>query len=138
MGIRVRIKIQYRGSSVSTVALVNSGYETEVPEIHVPITLARKLGFSLEHLKAERYRVVGSETITYSLNHVEVRVVTEDRETGWVRAKAVSVPGEVEVLLSDALIEDLGINVLKPRSGLWRFVDEERLRKSEEAEHWVE
>ncbi|RLG70137.1 MAG: hypothetical protein DRO11_06655 [Methanobacteriota archaeon] len=72
------------------------------------------------------------------MNHVEVRVVTEDRETGWVRAKAVSVPGEAEVLLSDALIKGLGINVLKPRSGLWRFIDEEKLRKSDEAEHWVE
>jgi len=36
LGIRVRIKIQYKGNSVSTVALVNSGYESETPEIHVP------------------------------------------------------------------------------------------------------
>ncbi len=136
--MRVKIRIRYKGISITTVALVNSGYESEIPEIHLPIPLARKLGFLLEHLKAERYRVVGSETTTYILGHVEVKAVTEDRESEWVKARAVSVPGEMEVLLSDALIEELGINIVKPKSGLWKFMGEEKLRKSEEAEYWIE
>ena len=55
-----------------------------------------------------------------------------------MKARAVSVPGEMEVLLSDALIEELGINIVKPKSGLWKFMGEEKLRKSEEAEYWIE
>jgi len=48
------------------------------------------------------------------------------------------VPGELEVLLGDALIEELGIDIVKPRSGLWRFIDERKLRTSEEIEYWIE
>jgi len=138
LGVRVRVSIRYKENNITTVALVNSGYESEIPEIHLPLALARRLGLPLERLRAERYRVVGSETTTYVLGYVEVKVITEDRESEWVRARAVSVPGEPEVLLGDAIIEELGIDVVKPRSGLWRFIDEEKLRRSEEAEYWVE
>lgn len=138
MGVRVKVRVRYGENDVVTVALINSGYESEMPEIHIPIPLARKLGLSLERLRAERYRVVGAETTTYILDYVEVKVVTEDRESSWVRARAVSVPGEPEVLLSDALIEELGINIVKPKSGLWKFIDEKELRRSEEAEYWVQ
>ena len=136
--MRIRISIRYKENNVVTVALVNSGYESEVPEIHIPLALARRLGLPLERLRAERYHVVGSETTTYILNYVDVKVITEDRESKWVKARAVSVPGELEVLLGDALIEELGIDIVKPRSGLWRFIDERKLRTSEEVEYWIE
>jgi len=32
MGVRVRVKTRYAGSAVDTVALVNTGYETDVPD----------------------------------------------------------------------------------------------------------
>ena len=48
------------------------------------------------------------------------------------------MPGELEVLLGDALIEELGIDIVKPRSGLWRFIDERKLRTSKEIEYWIE
>lgn len=136
--MRIRISIRYKENNVVTVALVNSGYESEVPEIHIPLALARRLGLPLERLRAERYHVVGSETTTYILDYVDVKVITEDRESKWVKARAVSVPGELEVLLGDALIEELGIDIVKPRSGLWRFIDERKLRTSEEIEYWIE
>ena len=66
--MRIRISIRYKENNVVTVALVNSGYESEVPEIHIPLALARRLGLPLERLRAERYHVVGSETTTYILN----------------------------------------------------------------------
>ena len=34
------------------------------------------------------------------------------------------MPGEMEVLLGDAIIEGPGIEMVKPRSGLWRFAGE--------------
>ena len=136
--MRIRISIRYKENNVVTVALVNSGYESEIPEIHIPLALARRLGLPLERLRAERYHVVGSETTTYILDYVDVKVITEDRESKWVKARAVSVPGELEVLLGDALIEELGIDIVKPRSGLWRFIDERKLRTSKEIEYWIE
>ena len=89
-------------------------------------------------MRAERYRVVGSEVAMYVLGYVEVKVVAENGESEWVRARAVSVPGEWEVLIGDDLIEEVGIEVAKPKSSLWRFTGEERLRRSEEAEYWIE
>ncbi len=52
---------------IETSAFVNSGYEVVEPEIHIPIPLARRLGLSLERVRAERYRVIGSETTAYVL-----------------------------------------------------------------------
>jgi predicted aspartyl protease len=44
MGVRVRVRIKYGDASLDLVALVNTGYETDVPEILVPVSVAEKLG----------------------------------------------------------------------------------------------
>ena len=69
------------GNDIIIVTLINSGYESDISEIHISIPLARKLILLLERLKAEHYRVVGSETTTYALDYIEVKVVTEDKES---------------------------------------------------------
>jgi len=138
MGVRVLVEIKRENKVVSSAALVNSGYEADEPELHIPLALARALGFKLEELKGERYKVVGAEVTTYILGEVEVRVKTKDKVSEWVKAKAVSVPGEYEVILSDAITEQLGVEIVKPRTGLWRFIGELGVRKSVEAKYWVE
>ena len=40
MGVRVKVRVK----SVDLIALVNTGYETDVPEILVPLDIAEKLG----------------------------------------------------------------------------------------------
>lgn len=138
MGVRVKVRVRRGDRCIDTPALVNSGYEADRAEIHIPLAVARLLGFKLAELRGESYRVVGSEVTTYSLGEVKVRVVVEDRETEWAEAFAVTVPGEYEVLLSDALIESLEIEIIKPRSGLWRFGGERGVRSSEEPKFWIE
>ncbi len=138
MGIRIPIEVRKGDVIVKTVALANSGYESEEPEALIPLALAKRLTFSLEGLRSERYRVVGSEVSTYVLGYVDVRLAVEERRSDWVRARAVSVPGEFEVILSDMLIESLGVELVKPKSGLWRISGEETLRRSYEPEYWVE
>ena len=138
MGVRVRIRIKANGKQIDTAALVNSGYESEDPEIHIPLALAKRLGFSLEKLSSEKYRVVGSDVHAYILGNVEVRIVVEDKETPWVKARAVMVPGEYEVLLGDAITEKLGIEIIRPKTGHWRLRGEEKVRSSVEPEYWVE
>jgi hypothetical protein len=36
VGVRIRVRIGYGNSSADTIALVNTGYETDVPEILIP------------------------------------------------------------------------------------------------------
>ncbi len=138
MGVRVRVRICYRDRCIETSALANTGFETTEPEIHIPVGLARRLGFPLERLKSERYLVVGSEVTAYTIGYVDVQVVASDKVSDVVRARAITVSGEYEVILSDMLIEKLGIVVVKPGSGLWRFLDEDGLRESVEPEYWFE
>jgi hypothetical protein len=40
--------------------------------------------------------------------------------------------------MSDALIEELGIVLISPRSGLWRFIDDrpEAIRRSYSPQYW--
>ena len=135
MGVRIRLKIRHNNTEVETTGLVNSGYESDEPEIHIPLALAKKLGFHMERLTSQKYRVVGSNVNVYRLGRVRVCVV--GKETSWVEAIAVMVPEEYEVLLSDALIEALDIEILKPKSGIWRFRGEKQERKSSKPEYWV-
>ena len=134
MGVRVKIVVKHCENSAETTALANSGYEAEKPEIHIPLALARRLGFRLEELKEERYRVIGSEISAYILGEVSVSLKDYNN---WIGATAVSVPGEFEVVMSDALMEGLGVEIIKPKAGLWRVRGEEITRESLEPEYWV-
>jgi hypothetical protein len=138
--VRVKVEVKHGDRVFATAAVANSGYETEEPELHLPLALARSLGISLHALPGESYRVVGGSTHAYVLGEVLVRVVADDRSSDWVRARAVSVPGEHEVLLSDKLLDALGIEIIKAGLGYWRFSGEspERVRRSVEAQFWVE
>lgn len=137
MGVGVAIELKRGGKVVTAPALANTGYETEEPEVHLPLALARDPNFELKELRGERYKVVGSEVITFPLGEVEVRAVAEGAGSKWVKARAVMVPDEYEVILSDSLVELLGIELVKPKSGLWRFTGETKLRVSAEAKYWL-
>ena len=138
MVVGVKVEVKRGDRVVATAAVANSGYEAEEPELHLPLALARSLG--IPRAAGESYRVVGGSTHAYVLGEVLVRVVADDRSSDWVRARAVSVPGEHEVLLSGELLDALGIEIVKAGLGYWRFSCEspERVRRSAEARFWVE
>lgn len=50
-----------------------------------------------------------------------VKVKTEDKSIEWISSKAVTVPGEYEVILSDASTKQLDIEIDKSKRGLWGF-----------------
>lgn len=140
MVVRVRVEVKYGDRLIETAAVASSGYEAEVPKLHLPLALACRLGIPLHALPGESYMVVGGSTHAYVLGEVMVRVVAEDRSSEWVSARAVTVPGEHEVLLSDKLPDALGIEIARAGLGYWRFSGEspEHLRWSVEAQFWVE
>jgi hypothetical protein len=45
MGVRVRVRIKYGDAVLDLVALINTGHETDVPEIFVPVSVAEKLEY---------------------------------------------------------------------------------------------
>ncbi|RLI41555.1 hypothetical protein DRO59_06635 [Candidatus Bathyarchaeota archaeon] len=65
MGVRVRIRIKSSKEEIETPALVNTGFETEQPEILLPVKLAEKLGlYPPDHgSMLEEYSVVGGTTL---------------------------------------------------------------------------
>jgi len=46
--VRVPVEISFEGNVVRTSAIPNTGYESDEPEIHIPIALARRLGVRVE------------------------------------------------------------------------------------------
>jgi hypothetical protein len=137
MGVRVRVRLRSEGREELSSALVNTGYEGVRPEVHVPLALARRLGYSLEGARSERYAVVGGEVTAFRLGQVRVSLDVEPPR-GEVLAEAVCALGEYEVIINDALAEELGIEVLAPRRGLWRVRGDERIRESSEPMFWTE
>jgi len=143
LAVRLRIALRRPGSSrvVETSALVNSGFEVDVPQLVLPVALARELGFNVEEAPIGAITVCGGAELPMRvLGVVEVRVVVPDRPTGWVRAVAVSVGREEEVLLSDKLTDALNVSPVLVGAGIWRFADEppDVRRRSVEPEFWRE
>jgi len=61
---------------------------------------------------------------------VRLTVIEEDETSKTITCNVIVSLREKEVLLSDAVIEELGIEILSPKTGIWRFKGEEKLRRS--------
>jgi uncharacterized protein involved in response to NO len=42
MAVRVRLRITREGRAIEAIALVNSGYEADSPQLMIPLTLAKR------------------------------------------------------------------------------------------------
>lgn len=143
MVVRVRVKLKSTKGEVVTVALANSGFETEEPEVVLPTKVAERLGIYPRlpsGSEVEEYKGVGGAVVKTFLvkGLVDISVLTSDREVGPSGATVVITPGEDEVILSDKLMDALRIVLLRPGEGIWRFADDKEsfLRKSEHPERW--
>ncbi|MEZ0289806.1 MAG: hypothetical protein ABWJ42_01795 [Sulfolobales archaeon] len=122
MAVRIRIKIRSRrsGSEREVSALVNSGFETERPQILVPVALARDLG--LWPPPPDSYLVelatAGGPVRNYlAPDSLEIYAVTRDRVKGPVLCDAILSHLEEEVVINDKLGEELGIVIIGLGSG---------------------
>ena len=87
MAVRIRIALRRPSSSrvIETSALVNSGFEVDVPQLVLPIALAHELGFNVKEAPIGSITVCGGAELSMRvLGVVEVRVVVPDRPTQWV------------------------------------------------------
>ena len=128
MAVRVKLRVRSGVNEIVSPALVNSGYESDVPELLLPEQVAEALGLypGVKEAVVERYRVAGgSEIRLLRLKGAgEVEVVAEGRSSSSVTCDMVVSEGEDELIISDKLASRLGIVIIDPAEGIWCFRDE--------------
>ena len=125
MGVRLEVRLKAlkgkkEGEEIEVRALLNSGYESEDPEIIVPLEVAKRLGFfpdlPEDTLVEEYYSVSGKFEARKIPKAVEIYV--EDKK---LVAHVVISEFEREVLLSDSVISGFGIIIEDAKLGKWKF-----------------
>ena len=84
------------------------------------------LGFLGKPIMLEYDTAGGAITMFTYPKACRVSVVEPDRSSKEVESDLVISLTEKEVLISDALAAELGIVILNPRTGLWRFIDDDQ------------
>jgi len=142
LAVRVKVLIKKEEAEVGAVAIANSGYESDEPEVVVPIKVAEKLGmwpeFSLG-TRVEAYESPAGTSLFYVVpKAASIAVETKDKSTTPVVTTIVISDKEKEVLLSDKLLDSLDIELKRPGAGIWRFADDppDKERVSEHPEYW--
>jgi len=139
LACRVRIKLKRDEACIETSALINSGFETEAPDIVVPVEVARRLElWPPRHAEFAMLDTGGGEIATpYYEAALELELLLSDRQPKKVVVNVVVNPHVHEVLISDYVASMLGISILDLKRGLWRLQDEpDKVRSSEEREEW--
>ncbi|MGQ9543530.1 MAG: hypothetical protein ACUVTM_05545 [Candidatus Bathyarchaeia archaeon] len=108
------------------------------PEVLIPKCLAERLGFwpPPENSVLESLDTPGGEVLSYVVpNSVEVTVLGGGGSSKSFRCDTIISTHEKEILLSDASIEEAGIEITSPKAGVWRFKG--RIEEnSAEPEYW--
>jgi len=134
MGVRVKVRVRYRDASLDLVALVNTGYETDAPEILVPMSVAERLGL-LPKLPSgaviEMYKTASGLMRVYRVGGGHVSLLAGGAEERGVETYIVISEHTDEPLISDQLASEIGIAIEDPAKGLWRLKGESLIRSSE-------
>lgn len=141
MAVRVRVRIARNGKEIVASALANSGYESETPQVLLPIEAAEILNLwpPEKNLEETVFDTAGGPLRVWVASRaVKVKVVVEDIDMPFVEADAVISPIADEILLSDKMISELNIALEDPGRGYWRFTWEgkEVKRRSEPPRYW--
>jgi len=135
------VKLVREGREVETSTLANSGYESETPQILIPIKVAELLALwpPTKDIGESVFETAGGPLrVWIAPKAVKVKVVVADIDTQYVEADAVISPLADEILLSDKMISELSIALEDVGKGYWRFTWEpkERIRRSEPPRYW--
>ncbi|MBS7611802.1 hypothetical protein KEJ27_06300 [Candidatus Bathyarchaeota archaeon] len=135
MPVRVSVRIEnvIKGIVLTAPALLNTGFTTESLDVHLPCRVAEALELWPPPVDAilETLDTAGGEVLSYFIpNILDLNVAEVDRSSKTIRCNAIISTYEREILLSDAVIEELEIEILSPKVGLWRFRGEQKIRTS--------
>jgi len=139
--VRVRVRLWRGDKEVETCALANSGYESETPQVLMPIKVAELLSLwpPARSVEESVFETAGGPLRVWIASRaVKVKVVVPDVDVQYVEADAVISPIADEVMLSDKMISELGLALEDVGRGHWRFMWEprEKVRKSEPPRYW--
>jgi hypothetical protein len=97
----VGVRVKYSGKSVDLIALVNTGYETDVPEILIPVDIAEKLGLwpkLPDNTLVETYKTASGLMKVYRVEGANISLLADDVE---VRSTETYIVYIDEALVSD-------------------------------------
>jgi len=143
--VAVRVRIRIEAPSLNNVAessaLVNTGFETERPQLVLPRRLAEKLQLWPPPREAEVVVLgtAGGPSRMYLVkNGLDVSILVGGEARNKTVCDALISDIEEEVLINDKLGEELGIVIERMASGDWRLSTDtpEVRRKSEKPEYW--
>jgi len=137
MVCRVRVRLKCGEREVDAVALLSSGFESDAPDIAVPISVAERLGLWPPREGEEAETAIletggGDVAVVYYEDVAELQLIIEDRPPKVVRIGVLVNPHLDEVLISDYVASELGVILLDFREGLWRLKDDppDKVRES--------
>ncbi|RLF20184.1 MAG: hypothetical protein DRZ82_03045 [Thermoprotei archaeon] len=139
MGVRVRIRIIHGDKTAITSALVNSGFESNEPDICIPLGLAKRLKlWPSTVMKSINALTAGGEVALHLLGKVRLQLLAGSEVKEDIECNALLNTQVDEVLLSDYVIDELGIVVISFRKGLWRHKSDppSTIRQSAPPEYW--
>ena len=136
MAIRIRIRIRVGEKIIEDIALLNSGYESDTPQILIPINIGEKLGLWPPPKDTREYifeTAGGPLRVWLIRNAGYVSIIVKDIEPKEILTDIVISPLADEILIGDVLAGELEIAVEDFARGLWRFRWEpvDKLRQSE-------
>jgi len=138
MGVRVKLRIAVGGRVVEAVALASSRFKTDESQLLIPYIFLARNGIDLKDLgkpiAIEYDTTEGSITIPIYPKVYRVTVIELDRVFKEIETDLAISFIEKEILMSNALIGELGIDIINLRTGLWKFIDDtsNTIRKSYE------
>ncbi len=126
MVCRVRIRLRVDDKVFEGRALLNSGFESDTPDIVIPVNVARDLG-----LWPPKTNVIamldtgGGEVVSpYYQSSADLELILEDRASKTVKVSIIVNPHVDEVVLSDYVVSLLNIILLDFKKGFWRLSDD--------------
>ena len=129
-----------REGFIDTSAMVNTGFEAGTSQLLPPLRLVSALGLwpPLENQLLELGTVGGPIRNYVVSNSLEVWVLGGDRVVGPIVSDAVISNVELEALINDKLAGALGMVILNPATGEWRFRDDGAsvIRRTEPPRYW--
>ncbi len=124
MGVRVRLRVKLGDRAVELVALVNSGAESPIPLLVLTEEIGRELGIypprNADTYEAKHASRNYTSAVFVCRDLAEIELVNGEEVLTRVRAYVGVDPTLDESIVTDALIDELGIVVIKYRDGLWR------------------
>ncbi len=127
MVVRVKTRLLRDNDKMQDlVVLVNSGAESDEPTIVIDKDNANALGFKLEDFDVIEVELASGKTHSYiSRDKVKVELLDEEGKVLSSTHAYVAVDEMLnEPLITDSTIDELGIQVISFKKGLWRHIND--------------